>query len=218
MRTSTNARARNISSGFHFSPRRRKEREGNSRRLRQRKRSSRLPSAWWTSCSRCTEHWGPACWSRRIRHASPMNFVAGVSRSAAKLPCPSGMKGTAGCEGVRKCHSHKNQPAREQQIEQIQWLTAKTPRARRAEEINKFTQRFLGVLGVFAVRIGVEPPHARDRDVLERRGWERGDLAGTGRVPLCGDERVLGIGGADGAARSLFDPDRSNSCAKKIKS
>jgi hypothetical protein len=56
---------------------------------------------------------------------------------------------------VRKCHPHKNQPAREQQIEQIQWLTAKTPRARREEEINKFTH-FLGVLGVFAVKIGVE--------------------------------------------------------------
>jgi hypothetical protein len=57
---------------------------------------------------------------------------------------------------VRKCHFHKNQPARQQQIEQIQWLTAKTPRARREEEINKFTHRFLGVLGVFAVKIGVE--------------------------------------------------------------
>jgi hypothetical protein len=116
---------------------------------------------------------------------------------------------------VWKCHSHKNQPAREQQIDQIQWVTAKTPRARREEEINKFTHRSLGVLGVFAVKIGVKPPHARDRDVLERRRWERGDLAGTGRVSLCGDERVSGICGADGAARSLFDPDRPNSCAKK---
>jgi hypothetical protein len=35
---------------------------------------------------------GPACWSRRIKRASPMNFVAGISRSAAKLPYPSGMK------------------------------------------------------------------------------------------------------------------------------
>jgi hypothetical protein len=57
---------------------------------------------------------------------------------------------------VRKCHSHKNQPAREQQIDQIQWLTAKTPRARRDEEIDKFTHRFLGV---FAVKIGVELNH-----------------------------------------------------------
>jgi hypothetical protein len=55
-------------------------------------------------------------------------------------------------------------------------------------------------------------------EVLERRGWERGDLAGTCRVPLCGDERVSGICGDDVAARSLFDPDRPNSCAKKIKS
>ena len=31
---------------------------------------------------------GPACWSRRIERASPMNYVAGVSRSAAKLPYP----------------------------------------------------------------------------------------------------------------------------------
>jgi hypothetical protein len=60
---------------------------------------------------------------------------------------------------VRKCHSHKNQPAREQQIDQIQWLTAKTQRARREAEINKFTHRFLGVLGVFAVKIGVELNH-----------------------------------------------------------
>jgi hypothetical protein len=116
---------------------------------------------------------------------------------------------------VRKCRAHKNQPAREQQIERIQSLTAKTPRARREEEINKFTHRFLGVLRVIAVRIAVEPLRARDRDVLGRRGWERGDLASTGRVPLCGDERVSGICGAEGAARSLFDPDRPNSCAKK---
>jgi hypothetical protein len=33
--------------------------------------------------------------------------------------------------------------------------------------------------------------------------------------PLCGDERVSGICGAEAAARSLFDPDRPNSCAKK---
>jgi hypothetical protein len=83
--------------------------------------------------------------------------------------------------------------------------------------MNKFA-RFLGVLGVFAVKIAVEPPGARDRDVLERRGRERGDLAGKGRVRLCGNERVSGICGADGVARSLFDPERPNSCAKKIKS
>ena len=39
-----------------------------------------------------------------------------------------------------------------------------------------------------------------------------------GRVRLCSNERVSGICGADGVARSLFDPDRPNSCAKKIKS
>ena len=83
--------------------------------------------------------------------------------------------------------------------------------------MNEFTH-FLGVLCDFAVRIGVEPRGARDRDVLEPRGWERGDLAATGRVPLCGDERVSGICGADGAARSLFVLDRPNSCPKKIKS
>ena len=87
---------------------------------------------------------------------------------------------TAGCKEERTYHAHKNQPARQQQIDQIQWLTAKTPRARREEEINKFTRRFLGV---FAVRIRVDPRSASDKDVLERRGWERGDLAGTGRLP-----------------------------------
>ena len=106
---------------------------------------------------------------------------------------------------MRKSNAHKSQPAREQQIEQIQWLTAKTPRARRERALNKFA-RFLGVLGAFAVKIGVEPPHARDRDVLERRGWERGDLAGTRRVPLCADERISGICGGDGAAQKSHEP------------
>jgi hypothetical protein len=69
---------------------------------------------------------------------------------------------------VRKCHSHKNQPARQQQIDQIQWLTAKTPRAPREEEINKFTHRFLGVLRVFAVKIGVEPPTRREEQWVYR--------------------------------------------------
>jgi hypothetical protein len=51
------------------------------------------------------------------------------------------MKGTAGCKDVRKCHSHKNQPARQQQIDQIQSLTAKTPRARTEEETNRSYER-----------------------------------------------------------------------------
>jgi hypothetical protein len=56
---------------------------------------------------------------------------------------------------VGKSHAHKNQPARQQQIEQIKSLTAKAPRARRKEELNKFSRRFLGVLGAFAVKIGL---------------------------------------------------------------
>ena len=84
---------------------------------------------------------GPGLLESAYQRASPMNFVAGVSRSAAKLPYPSGMKGTAGCKDVRKCHSHKNQPARQQQIDQIQSLTAKTPRARTEEETNRYYER-----------------------------------------------------------------------------
>jgi hypothetical protein len=38
---------------------------------------------------------------------------------------------------VRKSHAHENQPAREQQIVQIQSLAAKTPRARSEDEMNK---------------------------------------------------------------------------------
>jgi hypothetical protein len=49
--------------------------------------------------------------------------------------------------------------ARSKHIERVPFLTAKTPRAPREEEINKFTHRFLGVLGVFAVKIGVELNH-----------------------------------------------------------
>ena len=60
---------------------------------------------------------------------------------------------------MRKCRAHKYGPAREQQIEADSMFTAKTPRARREEEINKLTHRFLGVLGVFAVKIGVELNH-----------------------------------------------------------
>jgi hypothetical protein len=114
--------------------------------------------------------------------------------------------------------SRAQEPARARATNRSRFnLTAKTQRTRREKEMNKFA-RFLGVLGVFAVKIGVEPPGARDRDVLERRERERGDLAGKGRVRLCGNERVSGICGADGVAPSLFGPDRPNSCAKKIKS
>jgi hypothetical protein len=88
------------------------------------------------------------------------------------------------------------------------------------EEINKFTHRFLGVLRVFAVKIGVELNHCMQET---ETFWNDADGSETilqvqAASPLCGDERVSGICGADGAARSLFDPDRPNSCAKKIKS
>jgi hypothetical protein len=81
-------------------------------------------------------------------------------------------------------------PRASNKLKQIQSPTAKTPRARREEELNKFSRRSLRVLGAIAVKIGVEPPDARDRDVLERRGWGRGDLAGTRCGPLYVDERV----------------------------
>jgi hypothetical protein len=83
--------------------------------------------------------------------------------------------------------------------------------------MNEFTH-FLGALGVFAVKRQMNRRMQGTETFWNDADGSKALLQGQAASPLCGDERISGICGAEGAVRSLFDPDRPNSCAKKIKS